>query len=80
MNVSLPNGVTLMLRVYEEWPMLSTGLNYTLASQKTSDDEFDDRCAGQRRALSECANQAAKKRKVGSTVNYHLQRLSRLLK
>ena len=42
--------------------------------------DMDEKCAMERRALTACATAAARRPKVVNTINYHLQRISRLMK
>ena len=48
--------------------------------QKSGFTNTEDRCAVEKRALSECATLAARKPKVTNTINHHLQRIARLMK
>lgn len=41
---------------------------------------FDDGCKAERMAISECAELMAKRGKRRSSINFHLQRLSRALR
>ncbi|KAL4519471.1 hypothetical protein Ndes2526B_g01935 [Nannochloris sp. 'desiccata'] len=45
-----------------------------------SGQDFDDKCIKERKALTACATAAARRPKVVNTINYHLQRISRLMK
>lgn len=40
----------------------------------------DDKCAAEKRALNMCMELQAKQPKQSSTINYHLQRISRMMK
>jgi hypothetical protein len=51
-----------------------------LACFKKCNFEDDARCAGEKRALDACLSFAAKQPKKANTINYHLQRLSRMAK
>ncbi|KAI3438632.1 hypothetical protein D9Q98_001054 [Chlorella vulgaris] len=42
--------------------------------------DVEDKCAQERRALTNCATAAARKGKAINTVNYHLQRIGRMLR
>ncbi|KAL4859908.1 Protein RRP6-like 3 [Chlorella vulgaris] len=42
--------------------------------------DVEDKCAQERRALTNCATAAARKGKAVNTVNYHLQRIGRMLR
>ncbi|KAL6778786.1 hypothetical protein ACKKBF_B04660 [Auxenochlorella protothecoides x Auxenochlorella symbiontica] len=51
-----------------------------LACIASSGGETDERCAPARRAMMLCAATSANKNKGLSSVNYHLQRISRLMR
>lgn len=53
-------------------------MNALLACFKRCNFEDDARCAGERRSLDACLNFAAKQPKAKNTINFHLQRLSRM--
>ncbi|PSC67858.1 hypothetical protein C2E20_8515 [Micractinium conductrix] len=42
--------------------------------------DVEDKCVAERRALTNCATAAARKGKGNSTLNYHLQRISRMIR
>ncbi|EFN57725.1 hypothetical protein CHLNCDRAFT_142966 [Chlorella variabilis] len=42
--------------------------------------DVEDKCVAERRALTNCATAAARKGKTANTINYHLQRISRMLR
>lgn len=42
--------------------------------------DVEDKCGAERRALTNCATAAAKRGKTTSTLNYHLQRISRMIR
>ncbi|KAL4445874.1 hypothetical protein ABPG77_009073 [Micractinium sp. CCAP 211/92] len=42
--------------------------------------DVEDKCAAERRALTNCATAAARRGKQLNTVNFHLQRISRMIR
>lgn len=42
--------------------------------------DIEEKCMAEKRALTNCATAAAKKGKVTNTLNYHLQRISRMIR
>lgn len=42
--------------------------------------DVEDKCAAERRALTNCTTAAMRKGKQTNTINYHLQRLGRMIR
>mmetsp|Transcript_22670 Transcript_22670/g.40388 ORF Transcript_22670/g.40388 Transcript_22670/m.40388 type:complete len:88 (-) Transcript_22670:164-427(-) len=55
-------------------------LNAFMECLGKSNFEVDSKCAKESSALMACAQAAGQKQKTKSTMNYHLQRLARLVK
>ncbi|KAG0564718.1 hypothetical protein M758_8G129100 [Ceratodon purpureus] len=59
-------------------PCFQEMLIYLSCVQKFNYD--DDKCATEKRALNMCMELQSKQPKQGSTINYHLQRISKMMK
>ncbi|CAM6089028.1 unnamed protein product [Calypogeia fissa] len=59
-------------------PCMSEMLNYLACLKKFNFN--DDPCAAERSALTNCMELQAKKGKEHNTINYHLQRISKMMK